>query len=76
MIFFSTRTDFTPVQYTIRRSTFHPESMLAHPVHTLALRALEIVVHIPETGIGHGLDAVQMLQTRLPDIALMFLICW
>lgn len=49
--------------------------MLAHPVHTLALRALENVVHIAETGIGHGLDAVQMLQTRLPDIPLMFLIC-
>lgn len=35
---------------------------------TLALRTLEIAVHVTEAGVGHGLDAVQVLRAGVLDI--------
>ena len=34
----------------------------------LALRTLEIAVHVAEAGVGHGLDAVQVLRAGLLDV--------
>ena len=35
---------------------------------TLTLRTLEIAVHVAEAGVGHGLDAVQVLRAGLLDV--------
>ena len=35
---------------------------------TLALRTLEVAVHVAKAGVGHGLDAVQVLRAVLLDV--------